>query len=69
MAVVDWIDSSLDVSWSVLPQSEVHGVEVALIREHAPLLNLQDNPRALPELSSLRAECRAIAAGFSTPVL
>lgn len=69
MAVVDWIDSSLDVSWSVLPQSEVHGVEVALIREHTPLLNLQDNPRALPELSSFRAECRAIAAGLSTPVL
>ncbi len=69
IAIVDWIGSNLDVGWSVLPQSEVYEVEVALIREHTPLLNLQENPRALPELSSLRAECRAIAAGFSTPVL
>ncbi len=68
IAIVDWIDSNLDVSWSVLPQSKVHEVEVVLIREHTPLLNLQDNPRALPELSTLRAECRAIAAGLSNPV-
>ncbi|CAI7652381.1 unnamed protein product [Penicillium discolor] len=68
IAIVDWIDANLDVSWSVLPQSKVHEVEVVLIREHTPLLNLQDNPRALPELSTLRAECRAIAAGLSNPV-
>lgn len=69
IAIVEWINASLEVSWAVLPQAEVHGAEVALIREHKPLLNLQDNPRALPELSALRAECRTIAAGLSTPAL
>lgn len=69
IAIVEWINASLEVSWAVLPQDEVHGTEVALIRKHTPLLNLQDNPRALPELSALRAECRAIAAGLSTPAL
>jgi hypothetical protein len=69
VAIVEWINSNLEVSWAVLPQHEVHGVEVALIRRHTPLLNLQDNPRALPELALLRAECRAIAAGLSTPTL
>lgn len=67
--VVEWIDANLEVSWAVLPQHEVHGMEVALIREHTPLLNLQDNPRALPELAAIRAECRAVAAGLSTAVL
>lgn len=65
-AIVNWIDMNLEVSWAVLPQSEVHEAEVALIREHTPLLNLQHNPRALPELALLRAECRDIAAGLST---
>jgi hypothetical protein len=69
VAIVEWINANLEVSWAVLPQAEVHGAEVALIREHTPLLNLQDNPRALPELSVLRAECRAIAAGLSTHTL
>ncbi|MEJ3406117.1 GIY-YIG nuclease family protein [Rathayibacter sp. YIM 133350] len=69
IAVVEWINVSLEVSWAVLPQAEVHSAEVELIREYTPLLNLQDNPRALPELSVLRAECRAIAAGLSTPAL
>ncbi|MCI9857226.1 GIY-YIG nuclease family protein [Microbacterium proteolyticum] len=69
VAIVEWINSNLEVNWTVLPQSEVHEVEVALIREHTPLLNLQDNPRALPELALLRAECRAIAAGLSMPAL
>ncbi len=68
-AIVEWVNANLEVSWAVLPQLEVHGVEVALIREHTPLLNLQDNPRALPELKALRAECRSIASGASTPTL
>lgn len=69
VAIVEWIDANLEVSWAVLPQHEVHGVEVGLIREHTPLFNLQDNPRALPELKALRVECRTIAAGLSTAAL
>ncbi|WNM27348.1 hypothetical protein RN607_14285 [Demequina capsici] len=64
-AIVAWMNVNLEVSWSVLSQPTVHETEVALIREHTPLLNLQDNPRALPELEALRLECRAIAAGVS----
>ncbi|WP_298941710.1 GIY-YIG nuclease family protein [uncultured Microbacterium sp.] len=69
IAIVEWINANLEVSWAVLPQAEEHGAEVALICEHTPLFNLQDNPRALPELALLRAECRAIAAGLSAPSL
>jgi hypothetical protein len=69
VAIVDWTNANLEVSWAVLPQTEVHGVEVALIHEYTPLLNIQDNPRSLLELSALRAECRAIAAGLSIPAL
>ncbi|MGR6742073.1 GIY-YIG nuclease family protein [Microbacterium arborescens] len=65
-AIVNWIDANLEVSWAVLPQSEVQEAEVALIRENTPLLNLQHNPRARSELALLRANCRAIAAGLST---
>lgn len=66
IAIVEWINVNLEVSWAVLPQAEVHRAEVTLIREHTPLLNLQDNPRALPELAAVRSECRAIAAGLAT---
>lgn len=65
IAIVEWINQHVEVSWAVLPQPAVHDIEVALIGEHKPLLNIQDNPRALPERSVLRAECRAIAAGFA----
>jgi len=69
VAVVEWINDNLEVSWSVLPQAHVHSVEVPLIREHTPLLNIQNNPQALPELRALRARCRDIAAGLSTAAL
>lgn len=64
-AIVEWINANLEVSWTTHPQLEVHDVEVTQIREQTPLLNLQDNPRALPELKALRAECRMVAAGQS----
>lgn len=65
--IVDWIDTNLEVSWAVVPQPEVHESEVTLMREHAPLLNLQHNPRALPELALLRAECRPWAQDYPLP--
>lgn len=69
IAIVEWINANLEVTWMVLPQAEVHGIEVALIRERTPLLNLQDNPGALFELAAVRAECRALAAGLSASAL
>jgi hypothetical protein len=59
-AIVKWINGNLEVSWAAFDDS-VHTAEVALIRKHTPLLNLRDNPRALPELSALRALCCQIA--------
>jgi hypothetical protein len=62
--IVEWINEHLEVSWVVLRQNEVHAVEVQLIGEQTPLLNLKDNPLKLKSLSRMRDECRAIA---STP--
>lgn len=59
-AIVDWINTNLDVSWVAFDEG-VHAAEVALIRTVRPLLNLKDNPAALPQLSELRAHCCAIA--------
>ncbi|PPL19212.1 hypothetical protein GY24_07060 [Microterricola pindariensis] len=59
-AIVEWINTNLDVSWVTL-ESEIHANEVALIREHTPLLNLEDNPRPLLDLKELRALCCRIA--------
>lgn len=67
--IVAWINENLEVSWAVLPQADVREAEKTLILEHAPLLNLDGNPLALAELDALRIECRAIAAGLSTPAL
>lgn len=59
-AIVYWINANLLANW--VEFSGAHAAEEsALIREHLPLLNLQGNPAALPELSALRAECVRIA--------
>lgn len=59
-AIVRWINRNLEVSWLVL-DGAVHDTEVRLIQEFGPLLNLSGNPRKLPELSTVREECRRIA--------
>lgn len=64
-SIVEWINANLKVSWVGFTQAEVHAAEVALIRRHTPLLNIQHNPLVLPELTALRASCRRIAAGAS----
>ncbi|MGN7970211.1 GIY-YIG nuclease family protein [Microbacterium sp. 22296] len=61
-AIVEWINANLEVSWVAFGEG-VHVAEVALIRKHRPLLNLRDNPAAVPQLSELRAYCCAIAQG------
>lgn len=59
-AIIDWINENLLVNW--VEYSGPHAAEESiLIRKHLPLLNLQGNPVALPELSALRAECVLIA--------
>lgn len=58
--IIEWIDANLLANW--IKFSGTHALEEsALIREHLPLLNLQGNPAALPELSAARAECVRIA--------
>lgn len=59
-AIVEWINANVEVSWVAFDEG-VHVAEVALIRAHRPLLNLRDNPAALPQLSELRALCCSIA--------
>lgn len=59
-AIVKWINANLEVSWVAFNEN-VHANEVALIQRHTPLLNLRDNPRALPELLALRTLCCKIA--------
>lgn len=60
LAIIEWINARLLVNW--IEFSGAHAVEEsALIRKYLPLLNLQGNPSALPELSALRAECVRIA--------
>lgn len=59
-AIIGWINANLLVNW--VEFSGAHAAEEsALIGKHLPLLNLQRNPAALPELSALRAECVRIA--------
>ena len=59
-AIIDWINANLLVNWVEL--SGAHAAEESsLIRKRLPLLNLQGNPAALPELSALRADCVRIA--------
>lgn len=60
-SIVDWINCHLDVSWVALDVDDIHQMEVEFIRAHRPLLNLRDNPAALPELSELRRLCTLIA--------
>ena len=45
-AIVEWVNTNLEVSWQVLLPTEVRSTEAALILEHMPLLNLDGNPLA-----------------------
>jgi len=58
--IVDWIDQHLLATF-VAVDDAVGPLEVALIKKHRPLLNIQHNPAALLELKTLRDECRRIA--------
>ena len=60
-AIVEWINSNLEVTWRVVPPAAVPAIESALILEHTPLLNIQGSPSALVELTRLRRDCRQSA--------
>ncbi|WP_309080716.1 GIY-YIG nuclease family protein [Zhihengliuella sp.] len=59
-AIVHWINQHLLVNW-ISASTDHEAQELALIRKHRPLLNLQGNPARLGELAALRAECVRIA--------
>lgn len=59
-SIIEWINANLIVNW--IEYAGAHAVEEsAILRAHTPLLNLQGNPAALPQLKALRAECVRIA--------
>ena len=58
--IADWIDAHLLIAWEE-GAADLDARERALIRHHLPLLNIRDNPAALPELIAVREECRRIA--------
>jgi ADP-ribosyl-[dinitrogen reductase] hydrolase len=60
-AIAAWIDAHLRVRWLILPKAETEAFETQLIGQLCPLLNLKDNPKALPELRALRQTCKQIA--------
>jgi hypothetical protein len=58
--VIEWIASRLLVAWGVTPAPGSHLItERALIKQHAPLLNIASNPKKFRELQLLRAMCQA----------
>jgi hypothetical protein len=59
-SVMTWINSNLLVNWITIDEG-VEELELRLLREHSPLLNLRGNPAKLAELSALREECVRIA--------
>lgn len=59
-SIIEWINTNLLVNWITVAEDH-ESIELGLLREYRPLLNLQGNPGKLPELSALRAECVRIA--------
>jgi hypothetical protein len=55
-SIVGWINNNLEVSFFA-HEGDQRAVEDVLVRRHRPLLNLDKNPEALPELRALRAQC------------
>jgi hypothetical protein len=58
--IVTWIMDHLQVSWDCRSQVGSHrDGERELIKQFAPLMNIQSNPRPFNPLKTLRALCRA----------
>ena len=61
-AIIHWIDDHVLISW-VQKDEDVEKLEAALITALTPLLNTSHNRLAMPDLATLKAECRRIARG------
>ncbi|WP_436453715.1 GIY-YIG nuclease family protein [Microbacterium sp. K2] len=59
-SIIEWVNQNLLVNWTTVARDH-EVIELGLVRQQRPLLNLQGNPGKLPELSALRAECVRIA--------
>ncbi len=60
--IIDWINKNLMVNW-IEQSSGWEELEIALILNYKPLLNIANNPEAMLELSQLRKECVDVANG------
>jgi hypothetical protein len=59
-AIIEWIDEHLSVRWFCMDPAPKKA-ETEAIKCLRPLLNITDNPAALPALRKLREECLALA--------
>jgi len=59
-AIVDWIDAHLSVNWTEADPA-LKATESSLIHARRPILNTTHNPDPVPQLATLRDECRRIA--------
>lgn len=64
-AIIQWIDEHISVRW-VCAKPATKKAETEAIGNLRPLFNITHNPAALPELKTLREECRALAARAPT---
>lgn len=60
--IIQWIESNLLVNWQEV-EVGLNEIELDLINQYEPLLNLAGNPKALKELTALRDNCKHIARG------
>lgn len=59
--IITWVNEHLHLRYIPMPLREATALEPSAIALIKPLLNTTHNPNALPELKTLRRECRKIA--------
>lgn len=58
--IIKWINENLMVNWVPMEES-LAAIELNLLKEYSPLLNIAGNPGALNHLRELRENCKRIA--------
>jgi hypothetical protein len=58
--IISWIQQHLRVGW-IEEDPALETEESRLIEKHCPIINTKYNPNPVPELASLRSECRTLA--------
>jgi GIY-YIG catalytic domain len=56
--IIGWIDTHLSIRFIALDPQKLDSFERTAIFRLRPLLNIQNNPEALPQLEALRKKCR-----------